>query len=202
MSECTIDNYFEKILVKLLTLAIETTGKCTQEVLKLSEECLDEKAHDTVSKFYNLYFSDNLEKTKNEINQETDDLINQAMEQKEAGLDINIVSSQESEEKRLGLSSMQKELEGLITLDQGMKEQLMPVLSSMQFEDSVRQRLEHIIGGWKDIFFSGCNDQNINFKAIEKILSSVEETADFYQCVLKKDPPECAEKEGDSILFF
>ena len=171
-------------------------------MLKLSEQCLDEKAHETVSKFYNLYFSENLKETKNEINRETDDLFNQAMEQKKAGLEINVTTSKKSEEKRLGLSSLQKELEGLITLDRGMKEQLMPVLSSMQFEDSVRQRLEHIISGWKEIFSKSCNDQNINFTAIEEILSSIEETADFYRCVLKKDPPESTEKPGDSILFF
>lgn len=202
MSDQPIDSYFEKILTEMISLATKTTERCTQEVLKLSEQCLDEKAHKTVCKFYDLYFSNKFSETNEKFNKEIDDIIDQAMEQNLEASEIKLKTSKEEEENRLRLSELQKELESLINLDQGMKEQLAPVLSSMQFEDSSKQRLQHIAEGWKQIIENHCIEESTNFKMIESLMSSTEETAEFYHHVLKQEPPKQDNDQSNSVLFF
>lgn len=201
MAKEAIDQKFFSILSKMIDLAVATTGQCTQEVLKVSESYLEEKAHKTLEDFYNLYFAAELQEDKASVNHEVDDIFNQAMAQKDSSEEIKIEVAETAETKRLGLSTVQKQLEGVISLNQGMKQELTPVLSSMQFEDATRQRLEHIEAGWKQIIAVNCCEDKVDFEAIKTSLSSVEETAIFYKIVLKEEPPAEPEK-AESVLFF
>ena len=105
--------------------------------------------------------------------------------------------------RRLGLAGVQKAAEGLITLNTGIKDQVLPALTSMQFEDAVSQRIDHLVKGWKIIDHFIQNHEKTEeadsvASKLAEICSSVEETNDFYTIVLKEDPL----KDKKSVLYF
>lgn len=202
MSTDKLDKAFAAIASKLINMTIKTTGSSSKEVLNISQNYLNSKTHKTLENFYHLYFSNETQQQKDLMNQEVDDLVDQAIAQRDSGEQISIEASKEADERRLGLSAVQKELEGLITLDKGMKDNLMPILSSLQFEDATRQRLEHIEKGLQQIIDAGCDETKVNFNALKDLTSSLEETAQFCKEVLNEDPPANAANNQKSLLFF
>lgn len=202
MNQSELDQLFGKILSEMILTTIKSTAESTSNILKLSESYLEHKTHKALEDFHNLYFSDKLAAEKQAINDEVDSFIDQALSQGESSQEITATLTEEFEERRLALCAIQKELEGLITLDGDMKAQLAPILTSMQFEDATRQRLEHIQEGWQQIIDNGCHDDRIDFESIKQLTSSVEETASFYRDVLDEEPPDDTNEEPSSILFF
>ncbi len=204
MSTNNKDEVFAQIVQEMLNLVISTASSCSQEVLRISASYLDRSAQKTVEDFHKLYFSKSksIIANKEAMNRDVDSLFDQAKEAIAKGGDYDLKSSKEAEEIRLGLSAVQKELEALITMENGIKEQLAPVLSCMQFEDALRQRLEHIAFGWKEIFAKKCDEKTIDIEAIKNILSSVSETEAFYRRALKEEPPKDMGEKESSVLFF
>lgn len=104
------------------------------------------------------------------------------------------------------MSGVQKQLEGLITLNAGIKEQIIPALSSMQFEDAISQRIDHLLQGWKKIndFLHNMTmlDAEPLARELAGICSSVEETESFYRLILDEEPPVGGEAERSIFLEF
>ena len=130
------------------------------------------------------------------MNKDVDDIFDRVSEAVAKGENTDQIKNEDSspiEQKRLQLSAIQKQLEAVITMEAGLREKLVPVLSSMQFEDGLRQRVEHLTNGWTKIIRNILIQQDsILFNIFEEIkdsLSSVEETKSFYHQVLKSEPP-------------
>ena len=200
------DQIFLQIVGEMVDLITETTAKCSQEVLHLSSTFVDERCHKTLENFYSLYFPKKgaQDDSKVVMNKEVDRLFEEAKASLEETGEVTLETTEAEEQRRLGLSAVQKELEALITVEKNVREQLHPVLSSMQFEDAVRQRLEHITFGWDEIIAKRCDEAAIDVDALRDCLSSVEETKLFYEEVLKEPPPEDdgSAGSGSSMLFF
>lgn len=195
-----LDAAFLKIFESMATEVKTVSGTAAAQVLSLSSGFLSEKAQKAVSQFHTLYFgSADVEKSKQEVNVDVDRLFDAIQAEVVSGSDDatiakNVVENQAVKAQRLSMSGIQKELETLIRLDQGVRDRLMPVLTCMQFEDMVRQRLEHIQRAWEAIA-GGFDDEGILdvemlAMEVDVSLSSNAERKLFYEVVLKKNPPD------------
>lgn len=211
MSEkSSLDTQFIKIITLLAEASIKNAARSAEKILSVTERYLSEESFSCLKEFYNLYFSQSatLNERKEDINSSVDRLIEQAQKILENGGDLsalNLKEGSEDESKRLGLSALQKKLESLITLESGLKEKLMPVLSSMQFEDATRQRVEHIVFGFVGVerFLHDPLSDKLKTLSLEiaKKLSSVEEKKIYYDVVLKEPAPLGVEKRSVIIEF-
>lgn len=198
-----MDKALVQIIEGITQLICQTSANCTKEVLKIAESYLEKNTHQTLEDFYALYFSQKTEDDKNQINNEVDDLMNQAQASMAKGETVELQVDPEKEKNRLALSAVQKELEGLITLEKDLRNKLAPVLSSMQFEDALRQRMEHIEFGWKHLSEKNFDESSYDLELLKSQMSSTEETASFYKIALNEEPP--PEDEGaqkSSVLLF
>ncbi len=206
-----LDVLFLEIIEQLGEDAVGGASHCTQAVFELSAKYMDKPAFDTLRKFYDLYFDrGELEKKKDEVNSAVTDMVEFLQEKLAAGEDISesteFEESEEIKRQRLSLSAVQKQLEGIIVLDAGIKEEILPALSSMQFEDAVRQRMQHAVAAWWKVVeilpmeYSG--EELIDLaRTIGNTMTSMEEIRDFYQIVLKEQPPEGNDHRSVFIEF-
>jgi hypothetical protein len=198
-----IDELFLDVFLDLCADASDKVARSTQEIFDLSGKFMSKDTSDTLKQFYNLYFgTGGVDKQKERVNKEVDDLIDQIQENMASGKDVSAIKENEqSKLERLGLSGLQKQLEGLITLDEGIKNKIMPALSSMQFEDAVKQRLEHLSQGWDLVIRP--QPGMLLFEAVQEVvgatLSSADEIHAYYRIVLKEEPPEVTEEK---VLLF
>lgn len=205
-----LDDLFLQILGSMIQDVVATSAASAEQVIKLSSGFLSEKAQKAVTQFHTLYFSSAaVEKSKADVNTDVDRLFDEIQGELAKGSGDEAIASAVSEnaelkEARLRLSGVQKELETLIRLDSGIQEKLVPVLTCMQFEDLMRQRLDHVMIAWQAIVEGMGPDEIVDVELltieVEANLSSVEERAQFYRIVLKKEPPEGGMESG-SILF-
>ncbi len=97
-----------------------------------------------------------------------------------------------------------KKLESIVQMDAGIKKRLMPVLGSMQFEDALTQRLDHIQSMWQTFMASaqGLKPEDISSMSVAftKLPSSIAETSIFYEHILQQPPPEGL-AESNSVFF-
>lgn len=205
------DQLFVKILEQLGRDALAGAAACTSSTMALSANYLERDAFDTLKQFYDMYFNHGAIKTKkDEVNAAVDEMVSLLQAQLEAGqeisTDLNIDKNEEMRRQRLGLAGVQKQLEGLITLNNGIREQLIPALASMQFEDAVSQRLQHVMQVWARLttFMHQSNspaDCTEEARAMAALMTSVEETASFYELVLQEKAPE-GQAERSVFLEF
>ena len=202
-----LDNRFLELYKHLSSDAVDKAASCTGQVFEISQDFLNTGAADILKKFYDLYFGGkDIESRKEEMNRDVDDMIDQIKENLDKGEDLqNIALKDDSEVERLGLSALQKQLEGLITMDEGIRQKIIPALATMQFEDAVRQRLEHISHMWAKSFeaiHKGEDISSLDFmRSLGECLSSVSETASYYEIVVKEEPPSTGMDQGDALLF-
>ena len=148
-----LDRLFVGILEELADHARAHAAESARNVFNLSKGYLSDNASDAMEDFFNIYFSDSehIEKSKEEVNKDVDDIFDEVQAIMDAGGDLSqfeeIKEDEELRDVRMGLSSIQKQLESIIRLEEGIREKLMPVMVSMQFEDAMNQRLDHIITG-------------------------------------------------------
>ena len=120
-----------------------------------------------------------------------EDLRSQQAQGKSLHLD-SITENEEDKTYRLSISGIQKQIETIISLDQVIKDKIAPILHTMQFEDAITQRLDHISRIWKTVIEEKESLENPDdlLMKMSKYATSVDETADYYRLVLKKDPPD------------
>lgn len=205
------DAMFLQVFEQLGKIALDGAVACTGAILDLSANYLERDACDTLRKFNELYFNrGEIEAKKDAVNAAVDDMVSELQARLEAGDDLADGSGIDEDEamrkERLSISAVQKQLEGLITLDNGIKEQVIPALSSMQFEDAVRQRLEHVVKAWVQV--AQLMQQKTSPEAPEalaremaRMMTSVEETKAYYDLVLKEPAPEGQEQRSIFIEF-
>lgn len=199
-----LDKVFCQILQGLASYATSSAAACTDAIFNLSSNYIDKPAFDALNDFHNLYFDNqNLDSDKDAINSEVDDIVAMAQEALAKGEDLSttssIVEDEEAKNRRLGLAGVQKRMEGLITVDAGLKEQVLPALSSMQFQDAISQRMDHLVLGWNEIIAADSNEVEAVARRLAEKCSSVEETSEYYKIVLQEDPP--AETADRSVFF-
>ena len=213
ISKAELDAAFFEILRSLNNQVKETAGFSSQKIIEMSSAFLNESARRAVEDFQALYFTvkeNALTKKVEEVNRDVDKLFTDIKNQVDAGKSEEEIKAALGEQgamkkARLSISGVQKELEMLIRLDEGIREKLMPVLSSVQFEDMMNQRLSHIENAWELIikeFGVDSSDKKVS-EVAEKIagfMTSANERETYYHTVLKKDPTPAAE-EGNMFMF-
>lgn len=194
LSREELDQTFLAILIEQCTAATSEAAACTNSIFTLTSNYIDQPEFDTLQQFYDLYFKSggDVDQKKDAVNEEVDDLFEQLQGQMERGEELT--APEEDEEKRqarLSLAAIQKKLESLITLDGGIRDQILPALTSMQFEDAARQRIEHIVLCWTTLIQSKDSAEwDKLLREMAQKMSSVEESKDFYKIVLNEEAPE------------
>lgn len=148
----SLDELMANVFQQLCQQAKANASGSAQQVLDVSAEYLSKEAHESLKKFQELYFGGNkqVDQQKDTMNKDVDDLIDQIQSNLDGGVsDTNEISSNLKETddqatQRLGLAAFQKQLESLIALEDGLRDKLAPVLASLQFDDAVSQRLDHV----------------------------------------------------------
>lgn len=189
--------------------AMTDARQCTEAVFELSSNYVDKPAFEALRRFYDLYFGvEHIEAQKQKVHQDVEDLVSILQEKIRRGeaVDEEAVDDR-SRVERLGLAGVQKQLEGLITLDEGIRTQILPALASMQFEDAVTQRMDHLTSQWAlyAVQFESGGDFTADFDATARqaadICTSVEETKDFYEIVLHEQAPEGEDQRSIFLEF-
>ncbi|MCX6127554.1 MAG: hypothetical protein NTX25_00650 [Proteobacteria bacterium] len=210
-SRTELDQIFLEIFEALGQSALDGASSCTSAVFDLSSSYIEKPAVDSLRKFHELYFAKgDIADKKDLVNSEVDDMFEYLQNKLAAGENIDegadYLEQEESKQRRLSMSGVQKQIEGLITLDSGIREKILPALASMQFEDAIRQRLSHVVEAWRLV--ANALQQNLSPAAwsdlarqIANKLSSVEETQSFYELVLNEKAPE-GNKERSIFIEF
>ncbi len=208
ITKAELDQTFLAILTAQCQRATEEAGHCTGSIFNLTSKYLNQPEFEVLQQFYDLYFvaSGEMESKKQAINDDVDDLVSMLQEQLARGEELSAPEENEArKQERLSLSAIQKKLEGLITLDSGIRDQVLPALASMQFEDAVRQRIDHLVFGWDLVVHmltaQGQVDWQDIAREIGKKTSSVEEANDFYRDVLNEEAPAGSEARSTFIEF-
>lgn len=204
-----LDEAFIDVLNGLIANATELAARSTEQVFQLSQSFADKEAANVLKEFHRLYFGDAaLKERKEDINHEVDDLFDQIQAQIAAGRDgqdLGIAEDEKRRAERLGLAGLQKQLEGLITLDKGIRAKILPALTSMQFEDAVRQRLTHMAEAW-GLFTAHFQDGITDFQETAEILANIttsqSETKLFYDRVLRRPAPPGVEAPSVFLSFL
>lgn len=208
-----LDDLMLTLIKEQFNSITQLAAESTKNILELSNGFMDENARNAVHDFHKLYNSSSaIDKTASEVNQHVDTVF-QAMVEKMKSQGIESLSTEDIHESetetlnRLSLSGIQRRLEMIISLDTGITEKLVPILSSMQFEDSLNQRISHLIDMWNEVLqpvhLPGEEAAKSLFDSLRQLsskCSSINETADFYECVLHEEPPEVEQPKSGNIL--
>lgn len=194
-----LDKLFLNILYDICQMVIQNANHSAEYILKLSGNFLNQSVHNALKEFHQLYFSANkfLKQTSKEINDDVDDMIKSIQSLLDDGkiVDSDAIKEGNSTTNRLSLAGLQKKLEKIITLDENIKDMLIPVLSSMQFEDILQHRLKNMIKAW-EITLNHNDPQHIEMnteiiaESIAGLLTSHAERKLYYSLVLKSEPPD------------
>lgn len=194
LSQEELDQAFLAILIEQCAAAMNEAAACTTSIFSLTSNYIDQPEFDTLQQFYDLYFKSggDVDMKKDAVNHEVGDLVAELQAQQERGEELTAPEEDETRKKeRLSLAAIQKKLESLITLDGGIRDQILPALASMQCEDAVRQRVEHIVSGWTSIIQAKASvDWEKLMRELATKMSSVEESTDYYRIVLNEAAPE------------
>jgi len=210
------DQIFFETIQDFYAEASNCARENVMQILELSKNFLQKDTHKSLKEFHDLYFGSGEQAEKTEAyNRDVSDFVENLQKKMKSGEDIskeNLGSKsgslhllQMSEQDRLNLSQMQKQMESLITLDQSLKEKLSPILASMQFEDMMQQRLEHLARGYQLItqLEAKPNDKKIDLiiSELEALCASQSETTEFYEEVKKETPPTGVKSQGLVFKF-
>lgn len=209
-AQTELDDVFFSIYKEMCQNICRSSAESAKTVLEHSSHYLSSQANKALNDFYNLYFSNNddLSNSKDEIKDDVDSIFEEAMALIESGGDISEMSLQEDEsdiaERRNALSGIQRELEAIIRTEEGIREKVLPVLTSMQFEDAMRQRVEHLEEMWLLLSAEFKKPEGVNIEEylnfVSDLPSSTLETQQFYEIVRKQEAP--ADKLDDSLDMF
>lgn len=202
-NQLNLDEKFFSILHEWTELSGQCAESAVLMILNNSGEYLTDEQQKAVTNFHDLYFSDgDVASSKESMNREVDDLIDAIRTEMDTGKKSNyefrVNEDDDAKKTRLSLSGVQKSLETIIQLESGLKDKLVPVLTSMQFEDTIKQRLRRLVMAWEMSFKGPINSQDEIVAVAEAIglrLGSQVERDAFYPNVLKREPPRDAVEE-------
>ena len=202
------------IIGDLCSGAIQNASSAVQSILEISANYIDSDAKSALIEFRSLYIgNEDVGRESERVNDGVDNLIEELQTKMEMGEDLSSISSSEDSgldelaRNRMALAALQKRLEKIISLDDAIKVKLLPILTSMQFEDLIHQRLDHIVQMWTmavQSFSEGSNQDHTEIAhQIAKILISKDERAIYYPKMLNEEPPQTLDdqKSISDILF-
>jgi hypothetical protein len=192
-----LDDAFLNIIQDWTMMVHEGAASAVELIMSNSGEYLTAEQQKAVTDFHDLYFGEEgVAESKESVNREVDDLMDAIQAEMASGVpaaDLSGIKEDEhAKQARLSLSGVQKKLETIIQLETGLKDKLVPVLTSMQFEDTLKQRLERMIGAWRTSLESlpaTAEDVSTVAEKIGKSLGSAIEREAFYPVVLKRAAP-------------
>lgn len=207
-----IDEAFSAIVAKLCDNVISNASHSVGSILELSTQFVDKKAQKALKDFRDMYFfNEKIAAETAAINDDVDGIIDDLRGKMERGEEVDFDESMTSKhgemaQNRMAISGLQKQLEQIITLDENIKKRLLPVLSSMQFEDMIRQRIEHVRDGWVKIIKNLGSEEEVMKAKLEEIgasLSSGSERDIYFPRILGRPAPEeIADQQSiEDILF-
>lgn len=195
-----MDDAFMAIVKDLSVKTVKNAGSAVENILEISAKFIDKKAKNAIDDFRSIYFeNDEVRAETTKINDDVSDMVEELQRRAEMGEDLSAISTAEDVNNdsdamnRMAISALQKKLEQIISFDEAIKNHLLPVLSSMQFEDIIRQRLEHIATMWI-LAISVMDDKAMNdFSDVAEqmgaCLTSFDERRVFYPAMLDREPP-------------
>lgn len=203
-----LDKAFLDVLSNLKAEVTKSASHASETILERASSYMAEGARNALVNFHKLYFGGPEGQAGfDDVNKNVDDLFDQAQKALGSGTDASAVKLTEDDAKitaRLSLSGAQKELEAVIRMDQGIREKLVPILSNLQFEDALQQRLSHIIEAWTIMTtqLRAPEDLDIEITSLEMaaLTTSIDERDLFYKIVVKAPPPPDAHV-NDIVLF-
>lgn len=211
----TLEEKICSTLVDLQKCAAENATQKVNQILEVSTNFLSEPSHQKLKMFHELYFSPEnasaSESTNASINASVDDIFEQAsalINEGKSDSEVRdaIKTNEGAEESRLHLAGLQKKLESVITLEDGLREQLTTIISSMQFEDAARQCVEHIVAMFKEVVINSIHltpeKMQESAEAMADRLAVKTERESFYRKVLHEEPPAHIEQDSDADSFF
>ncbi len=195
------DSAWEKVLFGLSEVIRDNISKSAEQTLDISCQFFENDVSDVLTDFQHLYLENpELDKYKNAINDSVDDLFDKACDphfKLEDLADSDIDQKHASE--RDSLAALQKDLEALVTQDTIVKERLVPVMQSMQYEDIVINQIRRLTENWRYAIAVLNQTGEINYADVLKQflnnLSTEDEVRFFYKHVLRKTLVNLAEEE-------
>jgi hypothetical protein len=192
-----------KIFRDLSDEAKANAGRSASRILDLSSTFISKQAHDTLSNFYQLYFGQALQEKRQQIDDDVARLVEEAQALMAAG-DVAAMDGLQDDadraQERIGVAHFQKQLEALITVNHDFKERLVPILSSMQFEDAMNQRMSHIVLAWsrtvEALAQGGDGALEAAASDVAASLSSDAERQLYYAGVLREDAPQGLDEQS------
>ena len=191
------DQQFFEVAHELFRNARANAKHSVSRILDCSAAFMSTEAHKALRSFYDLYFSEKGPSRKQQqIADEVSRLVDQAQALVAGGHEHLVAALEEDHvlrQERLALAALQKQLEVLISVDDNFRSRLAPVLSGMQFEDAMSQRLDHIQQAWSLVLAAMSEEGGMSAEEVARqiaaTLSSDAERELFYPLVLKEKAP-------------
>ena len=192
-----LDAVFKSVLEDLSSLIIQSASSAVNNIMSISSNFMDGKAQSALNDFRDLYFlNKDIGEESKAINKDVDDIFDNLQAKMDAGLEVdyddNESKTSSTKKNRMALSGLQKELEMIITMDKQLKEKLLPVLSTMQFENTIKQRVDNLSNGWLKIIDNQDQDSESFRRVLEEIAKTLtysHEREFFYPKVLETEAP-------------
>lgn len=196
-----MDDALLGIVSEVCNSAVENAGKAVESILEVASKFIEGHAKQALKDFRNIYFENaEIRRETERINASVDSMVDDLQLKLAAGEDLSQVSIAEDSENdelarnRMALSALQKRLEQIISLDEAIKVKLLPVLSSMQFEDMIRQRLDHIVTMWgfaiQAMHIANTTDFRPVAEEMANYLTSKGEREIYYRRMLGREAPD------------
>lgn len=203
-----LDDVFLQVLAAMKAEVTTVAGQASQMILQRASTYVASSARQALVNFHQLYTTGaEAQAGTLSVNRNVDDIFDQVAAQVEDGVEesnIVIMEEEAAARARLSFSGVQKELEAIIRMDAGIREKLVPILSNMQFEDSLRQRLDHIEQAWSLTIDQLQNPEAMDLEVmtleIAQMTTSVAERASAYRILMRSEPPPDADV-ADMVLF-
>lgn len=191
-----VDQAYLQIASGLIEYVVSCAETAALTIIETSGTYLSKSAQQALQNFHTLYSEQSgITETMENYNRDVDNLFDDIQKQLQEGKDIESHDIHaEHEVERVTISGLQKQLETLIRIEAGIKDKLLPVLSSMQFEDMIKSRLGNLKTFWQTVLEQPVNtkDQTWN-KLLEDLGSQTKSTSEreqFFQLVLHTSVPE------------
>lgn len=138
-------------------------------------------------------------------NEAVGDMVELLQEKMDSGEDVSIEQVEGiSYDGAVSLAEHQKKLESLVLADERLRQSIVPAMASMQIEDSINQRLSHLLEVWQsltELLERSDGDASQVAEDQGKRCHSAEQASDYYGLVLEQKAPEAIEKRSVFIEF-